>query len=430
MYKLNKKYLRKSNKYYSRVGKLVRSFEIEQRLVDLQDYYHKAVDMPLVLIELTDSDFKRWNSNMIIVNNAQVNYNDSSRRNSRKVTFTSLIKNKNIKSFTKKVVVPHSISYTCEVIHLNQMKSNCVFIVTSVTNVNLLHKEVVTIPSNFNKNDISTTPLSGFVILMIAKEDRCQDSRLIKFSNEMFEKVKECKHNIIPATTKDKHFGSCGNYFGFGNKGYYGMYNDISSVNVYSTKRSKNEKKQLSIDSSATYMENLTSYHVRVGVKTLSKVIPHISKLISPLLLSATKLQEMKGDINLKSVSTVKDGIYQSELCVNSITKTFHTECDCTYTMITVPTQKTSAEENKLGRSPTYFLFEINDKVILALHMKVNLSFMFHGHCLSHRQHCSDSYYQSNKQPFFNIGCYGNGRLFNHVKKSFERLSAYHLNKN
>ena len=56
----------------------------------------------------------------------------------------------------------------------------------------------------------------------------------------------------------------------------------------------------------------------------------------------------------------------------------------------------------------------------------------FSGEMLTHRQCCmdNDDGVESVTIPFFNIACYGNQRLFHHLRKSFERKrKSYQCNK-
>ena len=48
--------------------------------------------------------------------------------------------------------------------------------------------------------------------------------------------------------------------------------------------------------------------------------------IIAPLIQTAHDLQKKYGDVNLQKVLTTENGIWHSEVCVNAITKLFHTE--------------------------------------------------------------------------------------------------------
>ena len=45
-------------------------------------------------------------------------------------------------------------------------------------------------------------------------------------------------------------------------------------------------------------------------------------------------------DLNFKKQQMGNNGLWQSSICVNAVTKLFHIEKDITYTLITVPKQK------------------------------------------------------------------------------------------
>ena len=396
--------------------------------------FHHNDAIPLVLIELNSTDYGRMVGNSIIVNDPYVIFDDPSNKNTRKLYFKTVQYGENfydvkssVNHFTTKTIpVPGDKGICSKVINLDGIKNNYVTVLSPVHCITTVHNCLNTIPSNQMKSSVDPTPLSGYCVLMLMTIDKniSHDENIFNF--DLFQEFCSCKPNIIPQSNKNKHFGSSGYYFAFGNKGHYGMHNDVSSVSQYSNKKSKNKQKQQLIDDKATRMEYLTSKHTSLSVKSLSRVLPQVKNFISPLLLAAKSKQEKLGSINFKDVDTTKDGIFQSVVCVNSTTKVFHTEKDCTYTLITVPSQTTPKVENKKTRSPTHFMFKLNENEVLALKMKQNVSFIFHGYTLTHRQHCIDSYRDNipmeEYQPFYNIGCYGNHRLFKHIKKSFERL--------
>ena len=298
-----------------------------------------------------------------------------------------------------------------------------------MNDVKKIEPDVLTVPSHYLKNDISSNHLSDLVVLMMSS---ClpKDSKEAPFFNyDVLTHLKKCKPNIMNGNLKNKHFGSSGSYFAFSNKGFYGMKDNVSSISQYAIKKSKNIKVQEVIKLTSEKMEQIASSQIKVAIKDLSRLIPNIRKLISPVLQQAVKKQEIEGNVNFKNVKSSEHGVFQSEICINAVTKIFHTEKDCTYTLISVPHQATSKEDNKLTRSPTYFMFKINDEINIVIPMNYNnTSIIFHGQMLTHRQHCTDAYRENyeelNYQPFFNLGCYGNEKLFNHLKKSFQRLNS------
>ena len=145
---------------------------------------------------------------------------------------------------------------------------------------------------------------------------------------------------------------------------------------------------------------------------------------MAPILNVAFEKQDSTGDINFKEVMTTKTGLWQSELCCNAVTKDFHTERDITYTLISVPYQFADNEEKK-SKKPTYFLLQLNESNTLGLRMLPKSSFFFSGTMITHRQFSEDGYedevVRKKQTHFYNIACYGNARLFHHLRESFKR---------
>ena len=77
----------------------------------------------------------------------------------------------------------------------------------------------------------------------------------------------------------------------------------------------------------------------------------------------------------------------------------------------------------------TIFLFKINDEKTIGFKMFQKATFIFNGTMLTHRQFCEDGYesdeYQKYVGHFYNVACYGNQRLYNHLRKSFRRQLGY-----
>ena len=87
----------------------------------------------------------------------------------------------------------------------------------------------------------------------------------------------------------------------------------------------------------------------------MEKFVRNMPLLISPVLNTAHTLQTIKGDVNLRKVMTSNDGAWQSQVCVNASTSILHTECDCTYTMISIPSQM--IKRSKKSKMDSMFIF-------------------------------------------------------------------------
>ena len=149
---------------------------------------------------------------------------------------------------------------------------------------------------------------------------------------------------------------------------------------------------------------------------------------IAPILNVAYSKQEQDGDVNFKIATTSKNGLWQSKLCVDAITRDFHTEKDITYTFISVPFQQQN-NSKKSKPKPTYFLFKINETKTIGFKLFQKSTFIFNGTTLTHRQFSEDGYENEDDRNtighFYNIACYGNQRLYNHLRKSFRRQLGY-----
>ena len=78
------------------------------------------------------------------------------------------------------------------------------------------------------------------------------------------------------------------------------------------------------------------------------------------------------------------------------------------------------AVTNKHMNKPM-FLFKFNDENTLMIPLASGVSFVYNGQCITHRQSCvRNDKYTENK--FYNISSYANGKLFNHIRKTFSRL--------
>ena len=110
--------------------------------------------------------------------------------------------------------------------------------------------------------------------------------------------------------------------------------------------------------------------------------------------------------------------MWKTNVCVNATAGQFHTEKDTSYTIITVPMQDYGKQKRE---GNTYeFQFRLDDNNCIVLPMTPELTFIFSGIFVTHRQACN-SKTSNNLEPFINLSSYGNERLFNHICKSFFR---------
>ena len=124
------------------------------------------------------------------------------------------------------------------------------------------------------------------------------------------------------------------------------------------------------------------------------------------------------GNIGLVEVPTKKCGLWQSQICIDASTETAHTERDCTYTLISIPKQQNTFSRKVKRKS--YFLFVLNNEQKVCISLTPQLSFFFSGMCLLHRQNHPS--HENHSINFINIASYGNERLFNNIRASFNRV--------
>ena len=150
-----------------------------------------------------------------------------------------------------------------------------------------------------------------------------------------------------------------------------------------------------------------------LSVDSLSTLIPKIKLLISPILSVGYNLQKSQGNVNMKRTLSSGSGLWSSCVSVNATAGILHTEKDCTYTLITVPKQ------HKMVKGYN-FLFHLNTENICQLSLNEDISLLFSGLCLSHKQ-IYDVLPVKDDDLFINLSSYGNQKLFTHLRKLFSR---------
>lgn len=295
-------------------------------------------------------------------------------------------------------------------INLNRMKNNY-FLVTvdksEMTN-NTDIKNVI-----FMTNGLHCEAKgSGKLVLLLARLQKKKKNSFV-WTKHHFDKVNKCKRSVI--TKSNKHHGSTGHYFSFGNKAAYRKCNN-SSVSQYAVRNTATFTQECD----AVIIEDIMCKELQQGIECLNAIKPSMSikNSVAPVLKIADKLQSSIGDIKLKATEYSKFGIWKSVFCVNAETEELHNEDDCSYTVITVPKQKAMIKKREYK-----FSFAFNDAHSIAIRMNEPLTFMFSGKFLMHNQSCNRKEEVGADDFFFNFGTYGNKKLFNHIRCSFARVS-------
>ena len=204
----------------------------------------------------------------------------------------------------------------------------------------------------------------------------------------------------------NKHHNCEGSYFSWGNKANYGMVGN-SSIGQYATKNTHSAPMY-----GRTIVEMMNT-ELKSSIFRMKNVIRDIDKMVAPVMKIAYDLQAKQGDIGIKKMNASDAGVWQSSLCVNAITKGWHTENDVTYTIISVPFQEVTSKDRDY-----HFLFKLQSKYTLSVPLKEGTTVLFLGKMLTHRQSCN-ALHADDDQLFFNFASYGNKKMHNHIRKSF-----------
>ena len=229
---------------------------------------------------------------------------------------------------------------------------------------------------------------SGYLLLSLCVMNKKEKESLYSWGKDECDILRFSKKNIITKT--NNHNMSLGEYYSFGNKGSYDNGNvNNSSVGQYANKKYKNKYRQQSSDINDVVMHQCTSMELGKGIATMFLILPQLTEHLSPIVNTASKIQDKIGDINLVKCPGYNNGCWQSQVCINACTRVFHTEKDCTYTIINVPNQDNIEKKEK--QTKYNFLFMIKPKCYIGLNLQVGTTLLFSGYLLTHRQHCSTS---------------------------------------
>ena len=103
-------------------------------------------------------------------------------------------------------------------------------------------------------------------------------------------------------------------------------------------------------------------------------------------------------------------------LCMNAETQQAHTECDFSYTVISVPNQILSKAKNGFKNCGSFELI-INSDSTIVIPMTIGKIFTYFF--LTHRQQIQNK--SPSDKPFINIVSYSSKRLFENMMESFRR---------
>ena len=406
---------------------------------DLNKAVHEELvygnDTPTVLIELSQREYKRIKDNCVYVSEPNMIHKQGTTKRHDTINYmnstlgTNITKNK--QTLTQATFdMKDEGKIDVQLFNLPSIKDRMISFVTNKKCIEKISDNVHFITSNATlAKDVKDFQSSGIVLLLTIKHVFMKtpnvDDGNWEWRDGLLERMKKAKPNICSQTTKNNHFSSQGYISSFGNKGSFYKSNDKSTIGQYANKKGHNNARKIVINKEAQKLEVMCADQVCSAVKSFRKFLPNVHKVMAPIVDIAFKNQnKFNIDANLKKCLTSNDGLWHSCICCNAITKEFHVEKDITYTLISVPYQ---IEDNKCNvkRSSTYFLLKINEDITFAFKMLENTSFFFSVTYLTHRQFSEDGYLQDidrqRKHKYYNIACYGNERLYRHLRLTFQR---------
>ena len=151
-------------------------------------------------------------------------------------------------------------------------------------------------------------------------------------------------------------------------------------------------------------------------IEILSKYFSNLKSMISPDISKIVNEFDLNSNNQLKNTNNMFSlGMLNGHFCVNARTQESHTECDSSYTIISVPVQQYDGYKKLNAR----FKFVINQNTDIIIPMQPKVAFLYSGYMLSHHQ-ILDSIDQK-QGIFINLATYGNKRLFDNMMKSLHR---------
>ena len=92
----------------------------------------------------------------------------------------------------------------------------------------------------------------------------------------------------------------------------------------------------------------------------MTRIITNIRKVIAPFINTVFYLQQSECSVNLQSIPSDSDDLWQSNVSVNALTREVHIEDDSAYTVIKIPNQ-----EHEQNLSKYHVVFNLNNIFLL-----------------------------------------------------------------
>ena len=291
----------------------------------------------------------------------------------------------------------------------------------------------IKIPDNQLKKDDTTTEEDEAFVLIVCCSN-CHDKTKTKeslwtpeFANLVSKAMK--KNLVATETTRKKHHGSSGKYYGFGLISKYAINNNHLSIDEFAG----NSVSNLAVRPVIDILKKDIAYMISRHASVLPLGVYCACLLISSMIHFASMCPEKCADIiDLVNKSEINNHhiCISNWICEDAKTLEFHQEFDSSYTFLCVPFwDKTKFQDpnNKKARQShlpkkgnANFLFKWSshkhEDIFLPIEMTDGISILFSGFGCYHRQHRTDS-----DGIFWNYGTYLNRSFYHKLRCSVAR---------
>ena len=305
------------------------------------------------------------------------------------------------------------------ILNPSSTKKNSIFFVVRLKDISSIpnlqfHTEL---GKMINKYQVDFEKHQCFVLLSIIFMDKTQQNMQPMIKNEDIPLMKRYFINQITTKKGNYHFNTTGTIYGLGygpkcNKNEFGHSIGKFANHIEKKKISTVERTRL------TEIDNYAIKLMESTIGTFNVLLSPIKKSISPLVNKLQTHLDVFPDKDKDDRKLADNGFISYNLCLNAQTEEKHTECDASYTIISVPNQlprKTNKGKRNVGR----FELIINENCRMVIPMDIGISFTYSGYLLTHRQQVHNE--SQDEHPLVNVVSYNSKRLFENMLQSFRR---------
>ena len=253
----------------------------------------------------------------------------------------------------------------------------------------------------------------AYVLLAVAEKVQEKKHSGIYFSREDIELCEKVWNNQIKSDGSF-HFRTSGKIFSLGYGPKYQIDNNLSLAEFAPKKRKFTDTQLATKDALKHKMFHFLHFSVTHMFSTLRK----LQDTFSPHITTLQHHFDFNDETQEYEYKLQKKGILNVHICHNAQTEIKHTECDASYTIISVPNQDKkidSSGKHNLAK----FEFNLDQDKALVIPLEFNTILIYSGFLLTHRQQIQKL--NDNFEPFINVVSYNSEKLFKHLMESFRR---------